>query len=157
MSASARSTSETQFVKKIKFYFSPKNIFTKEDRQYRLNWRQSLCLIAFSVLACWFLDLEGKFDISRPVLAGLGVIYIIVQLRWHLRNYVWFWVTIIFFFMLYSVLIFAVKWNTDGPSRGIIGGLMGISVYLIFVILHAFEARLKRASITTTQPGHHAI
>lgn len=156
MSTRAKPNTATWLIRRAKFYFSTKNIFTKEDRQFRLGWKGILSFIALGLLVGWLLAVEGRFDLGRPVLAALGSIYMILKLRWRLRNYVWFWATLFVFFTLYSVLIFTVKWDNQGPSRGIIGGLMVISVYLIFVILHAFESRLKQAPAITTEHTSHA-
>jgi hypothetical protein len=137
-----------RLVRAFKKYFWLNSIFTKEDRQFRLGWRQILCGIALSVLICWLLDRVGRFDLSRPVLAIVGTLFITMRLRWRLRDRLWFWASIIVFVALSGFLTSAMTWSTEGPSRGIIGGFMGISVYCLFVVLHGFEMWSNRASLS---------
>jgi hypothetical protein len=136
----------TRLVRVFKKYFAPKNIFTKEDRTFRLNWWQILCVIASSALASWLLASVGRFDLSRPILADLGALFIAIRLRWRLRDRIWFWATIFTFTALSCLLIATLTWTTEGPSRPIVGGFMAVSVYCLFVVLHAFEIRFQEAS-----------
>jgi hypothetical protein len=138
-----------RFVKSFKFYFSPAKIFTREDRQFRLNWWQILCVITFGALATFALSFSSRFDISRPLLASVGSILITIKLRWRLRNRVWFWLTIAVYTILAAGLTLALTWSTNGASRPIISGVMVISTYCIFAVLNAFEIWSRR----TTRPA----
>ena len=151
MNTHRKSSSATKLAKTLRTYFSPKNIFTKEDKRFRLNWREILCCIGVSVFVCWLLARVGKFDLSRPILAMLGSVFIAIRLRWQLRGRVWFWVTILIYVALSAVLTSALTWGTDGPSRPIIGGFMGVSVYCLFVVLHALERWSPPASSSSSQ------
>lgn len=154
MSARSKSSSLARLARTLKRYFSLKNIFTREDRRVHLNWREILCGIALAILVCWLLDRVGRFDLSRPVIAIIGSVFIALKLRWHLRNRLWFWLTIIVYLALSGVLTSALTWSTEGPSRPIIGGFMGISVYFLFVVLHAFDRHFQRASsISSERPN----
>ena len=141
----------TDFARAFKRYFWLNEISTKEDRQFRLGWRQGLCLAAFSGLGGLFADSFRRFDLARPLLAIIGTVFIALTLRWRLRDRLWFWVTIISFAALSVFLVSTVTWSTEGPSRGIIGGIMAISGYFLFVILHAIEAWFSRASLKRLQ------
>jgi hypothetical protein len=153
MSALRKRGSTGRIVTTFKRYFAPKNIFTKEDRKFRLNWWQILCGMAFAALVCLLLDRAGRFDLSRPILGILGSLFIAIRLRWGLRDRVWFWVTILIFIVLAGFCMAAETWNTKGPSGPIIGGVMGISVYFLFVVLHALEIHSERASNHERKPS----
>ena len=147
MSKPSRLGSTARLARFFRTYFSLKKIFTKEDRQFRLNWRQGLCIAAISMAICWLLDLVGIFDLSRPILATIGSLVIVIRLRWRLRVHLWFWATLIVYLALSAFLTFALTWSTEGPSRPIIGGFMVISVYSLFVVLHALELWSNRNSL----------
>lgn len=155
----------TRFVRVFKRYFWLNRIFTKEDRRFRLGWRRGLCLAAFAVLVSLFANSFGRFDLARPLSAIIGTILLALTLRWRLRDRPWFWVTIVSFAALSVFLVSTVHWSTEGPSRGIIGGMMGIGGYFLFVILHAIESWFSRASRNRLEgslaaddptPGHGA-
>ena len=151
MRARRKSSSIIRLARIFRRYLSPKNIFTNEDKRFRLNWREILCCIGVSVLVCWLMDRVGKFDMSRPILGMLGSLFIAIRLRWQLRDRVWFWVTILIYVALSAVLTSALTWGTQGPSRPIIGGFMGVSVYCLFVVLHALERWAPPVSSSSSQ------
>ncbi len=146
-----KSDPTARLARTIQKYFSPKNIFTKEDRQFHLNWWQILCLILLGFILCLLLDRTGRFDLSRPIAALLGSLFIAIRLRWRLRGRIWFWITILIFVVVSAALTFLMTWSTEGPSRPIIGGLMTISVYFLFVVFHAFDIRSRKTSTTTAK------
>ena len=145
--ARKRSSAATRLARTIKKYFAPKNIFTREDRQYRLNWQQGLCIVAVSLAICSLLGRFGKFDLSRPILATVISLAIAIRLRWRLRNRLWFWATLIVFIVVAAFLTVDLKWNTNGPSYPIILGLGNVIFYFLFVVLHALELWSKRNSL----------
>jgi hypothetical protein len=73
-----------RLVKSLKLYLLPANIFTREDRQFRLNWWQILCVVTLAFLVFQALDHAGRLELGRQVLASLGSLFIAIKLRWRL-------------------------------------------------------------------------
>jgi hypothetical protein len=52
----------------------------------------------------------GKAEMGFNLIIVLGLTIFAVKLRWKLRRYGWFWVTIIFILFLHVPLLFLVHW-----------------------------------------------
>ena len=52
----------------------------------------------------------GKAELGFNVMLVLGLVMIAVKLRWKLRRYAWFWVTIAFVLLLHIPFLFLVHW-----------------------------------------------
>ena len=149
----ARRRTGPAFFRTLKTCLSPKNIFTREDRRLHLRGWEIAGVILGSVLVAGLMDWIGRFDLSRPVLAMTGSVFVAIRLRWRMRRFPWFWATIAIYLLIAAILTASLSWSTEGPSRGIIGGFMAISVYCLFVALHAIELHIEKHKARSAPGG----
>lgn len=72
----------------------------------------------------------GAADLGLAVDIVLGIISLVIKLRWDLRGHVWFWVTIAVVLSLHAPLFFMVSWQGKTHVRAY-GFVSGITDFLI--------------------------
>jgi hypothetical protein len=61
--------------------------------------------------------LLGKAEMGFNLVLVLGLVMIAVKLRWQLRKYLWFWVTILFVIVLHVPFLLLLYWpKSDVPT-----------------------------------------
>jgi sugar phosphate permease len=84
----------------------------KAAKKIRLPWWGVLCGIIGSFLCAWLFDHFGKLNVALPTLNCIAVVCFILVLKWKLRRYAWFWVTMAVLTSLHVPLVLFVPWTT---------------------------------------------
>jgi hypothetical protein len=74
-------------------------------------------------------------ELTIPTLASIGVLCLIVVLKWRLRVHVWFWVTLAFFLALHVMLLAAVPWTKKWMPAATTAGIGSIDVYAMLYVI----------------------
>ena len=94
----------------------PVNINFKNDlsaaRKMRLPWWALLCIALVSALSAALLDHFGRLNLALPILNSIATIGFLVALKWKLRRYVWFWITVSIMAALHVPLIMFIPRTT---------------------------------------------
>jgi hypothetical protein len=94
----------------------------KAAKKIRLPWWVQLCLVVGSALSAALFDHFGRFDLVLPVLNSIIVLGFLVALKWKLRRFVWFWITVTIVAALHVPLILLIPWTTKWvPALAIAG------------------------------------
>jgi hypothetical protein len=86
-------------------------VLTADDRKMRLPWWGVLCVIFGAIPLLFLFDYFGKSALARPTLCSIAVVAIAIAMRWQLRRYVWFWLTMSVITALHVALILLVPWT----------------------------------------------
>jgi hypothetical protein len=116
----------------------------KVAKKWRLHWRGGLCVAIGSLLITWLFDHFGRFDLARPSLFSTGIIAFTVGMKWKLRRYAWFWITITIIVALHVALIFYVPWTTNWVPAAVSAGICTVDFFVMLTILDAIETFLQR-------------
>jgi hypothetical protein len=81
-------------------------------KKIRLPWWVQLCLLIGSGLSAALFDHFGRLDLVLPVLNSIVVLGFLVALKWKLRRFVWFWITVTIVAALHVPLILVIPWTT---------------------------------------------
>jgi hypothetical protein len=108
----------------------------KEARKFRrLTWREKLYVGIGALLCCWLFDHFGRFELALPTMNCIGVLGILIALKWKLRQYTWFWITMIIIAALHAYLLLLIPWTTNWVPAMAIAGIDSIDLVVILTIL----------------------
>jgi hypothetical protein len=110
-------------------------MITAEDRRMRLPWWGVLCIIIGGLPVMYLFDHLGQLDLARPTLFFTGMIAIAIAMRWRLRQYRWFWVTMAAVLALHIAVILLVPWTTKWVPSFVIIPVGIADLYAILMIL----------------------
>lgn len=77
----------------------------------RLPWWGVLCVILGALAVLILFDHFGQLALARPTMISAAMLVIVIAMRWKLKRYVWFWITMIVFAALHVPLILFVPWT----------------------------------------------
>jgi hypothetical protein len=83
----------------------------KAAKKLWLPWWCVLILMALSLPVFWLFDHFGRLDMALPTLNCVGVLGLLIFLKWKLRRHVWFWIAMIIVAVLHLLLICYVPWT----------------------------------------------
>ena len=101
----------------------------------RLPWWGVLCVIAGTILIGLAFLKSGRLDLARPSLMTVAVIFLAIVMRWKLRMYAWFWITIAIFAALHIPLILFIPWTTKWIPAIVTAPIAIAHLYLILWVL----------------------
>jgi hypothetical protein len=81
----------------------------RATRRGRADWTGAIIAALLSPVFFLFVYL-GKAEVGFTVCIVLGMVMLAIKLRWHLRDYAWFWVTIALILALHVPFLFIVRW-----------------------------------------------
>ena len=84
----------------------------KAPQQMRLPWWGVLCVVVSSALIAWLFDHFGRFELARPVMYNIAMLWIATAIKWKLRRHMWFWGTMTILAALHVLLVLLVPWTT---------------------------------------------
>ena len=82
-----------------------------ELKRMRLPWWGVLCVFAGSLPIYWLFDRMGRQELGLPVLACVAEFCILLVVKWRLRRYVWFWMTITVLAAIHIAMLCFVPWT----------------------------------------------
>jgi hypothetical protein len=84
----------------------------KAAKRMRLPWWAVLCLLVFGMPLPWLFDHFGRLNLMLPIWNSVAVLGFMFVLKWKLRRYAWFWITMTLIVVLHVPLILFVPWGT---------------------------------------------
>jgi hypothetical protein len=111
----------------------------KEAKKIRLPWQALLGLFILALLLRGRLKDSGLLYLYRPIWNGVGVFGFLFYLKWRLRRYAWFWITMTFVVALHVLLISVVPWTNKWVPALATAGVDSLDICLVFWILGIVE------------------
>jgi hypothetical protein len=116
-----------------------RNIDLKNDikaaKKIRLPGWLILCMIIGTAFSAEFFDHFGRVDLVLPIVNSIGVLGLLVALKWKLRRHAWFWITMSIIAALHVPLILFVPWTTKWVPALAIAAIDSVDFYVILAIL----------------------
>ncbi len=94
------------------------------------DWSGTLIALALAPLFFLFIYL-GKAETGFTACIVLGMNVLAIKLRWKLRRYAWFWVTIAFVLLLHIPFLFVVHWPQSNVPTIVYSLPLGIADFLL--------------------------
>ena len=115
-------------------------------KKLRLSFLQRLMTAAVGGTATFFLGLYGRLQLAWPLMISVGVLWLVVWLRWDLRRSVWFWITIAALGIAHLALILLVPWSASWRPAAVMAGISTLDfLFVLWVIVFVERAMRKRA------------
>jgi hypothetical protein len=126
--------------------------FEKSDERKKqlTNWLWFLAAMALTSPLFFLFNSLGKSGTGRVAWLSAMAVFIAMKVRWELRNYVWFWLTMACIVGAHVPLVMLVPWTSRWiPAVGLLP-IVVADLALIFGCLHLVEKwrapkRLSRA------------
>lgn len=93
----------------------------------------SIFLVAF--VAYFVFDHFGRTDLGLPILNFIFVICISIFVKWKLRNYMWFWITMSTIVILHVPLFFWIPWTKAWIPALVITAVDTVDFCLILLVV----------------------
>ena len=127
-------------------------IVTREDRQMRLSWRGGLFVFFGTILLALLFVSIGRFELARPTMVSVVMVGLVITMRWKLRKYLWFWITVTILAALHLPLIMFLPWTTRWIPAILIAPIGIADLYAMLWII-SVVAKLKGDLIAPS--GNH--
>ncbi|HET6896037.1 MAG TPA: hypothetical protein VFH72_11705 [Candidatus Baltobacteraceae bacterium] len=109
----------------------------------RLPWWCLLSWMAACALIMWPLLMLGRTDLIYPTLTAIGVLGFTIAVKWELRRYAWFWVTMAIIAALHAAVIFIIPWTSKWVPALAIAAIASGDFILILVVFDVIARVLK--------------
>jgi hypothetical protein len=133
------------------------NDFFKRDlraaQRMRLPWWGVWCCIVAGLPIVIFLDHYGKLYLALPILGSIATLSLLLVLKWGLRIYPWFWITMVLMTALHVPLIWFIPWTTKWVFPLVSAGIASIDFCLMLAILSAIESLMKATAADGNDPS----
>jgi hypothetical protein len=103
-----------------------------------------LCGIIGSLPIVWMFDHLGRFDLARPALCSIGMIGIVIAIKWKQRREMWFWTTVAAIVALHVLLILFVPWTTKWVPAVVIIPIGIADLYAMLAVLSVVGKFVER-------------
>ena len=113
---------------------------TKNDikavQKMRLPWWGVLCWMAACALIVWPFYRSGRLDLAKPVLYCIGIVGVVIAIKWKLRRHVWFWIIMAILAALHVLFILFVPWTAKWiPALVVIPIAIGDFYVMLWVLM----------------------
>lgn len=109
----------------------------KAAQKLWIPWWGVLIWMAFCLLVILVCDHFGRLDLSLPILNCIGVLGLLIALRWRLRRQVWFWTAMTIVAALHAWLIWYVPWTGKWVPALAISAIDSADFCAVLVMLSA--------------------
>src|SRR5579862_3742378 len=110
----------------------------------QLSWRGVLGVMVGSAPLLWLFFHFGRSDLALPALCSMGMLGLVITIKWKLRRQVWFWITMIVIAALHVLLVLSVHWTTKWVPAVVITPFGIADCYAMLAILSAVEKFVRR-------------
>jgi hypothetical protein len=121
----------------------------KAAQKVRLPWWVVLGLVIGSMPIYLLFDRAGISTLGFPTLVSVIVVVFAVIVKWNLKQFVWFWITVTLLAALHVPLLLFVPWGTQwipGPIAAVVG-IVDLIVMLTVLDVVARLAKPARVSV----------
>jgi len=121
-------------------------ISLQEAKKLHLSWRARALIFIFGAPTIFLFAVLGKLDLVWPSIVSLGMISIAVWVKWTLRRYAWFWITIAVIAIFHLSLIVFVPWPAAWVPAVLMTVISTADFLLILWVLVAIERIVRHPS-----------
>lgn len=122
-----------------------KNI--RAAKKLRLSWLQRLIIFAIVAPATFLFAIYGQLQIVWPLIISVGVLWMVLWLKWDLRRYAWFWVTLAIIGIFHIALVLFVPWPATWVPAVLMTGILTPDFLLVLWVV----VFLERVTAKTAQ------
>ena len=114
-----------------------------ELKRMRLPGWAFLPLFLTGLCAAWLFYRMGRPELMMPVLATVVAFVLVLVVKWRLRHYVWFWVTITVLAALHIVMLWLVPWTKKWVPATTTTGIAIIDIFAMLAIISVIGNLLR--------------
>ena len=105
-----------------------------------------LPVIVVSFCMARLLDLAGRVELMMPVLASVFVLGLLLVLKWRLRRYAWFWITMAVFVGLQHSALLRYPWTKKWVPAATSAGIATLDTFAMLAII-SVVGRLRGSEV----------
>ena len=111
----------------------------QEPKNRSLSWRAKLFIVLIGAPMVFLFAFYGGLELAMPLTITIYALGFVVYLKWKLRQYAWFWITMTVIAALHVPLILFVPWTTKWVPGWAVAGFATVDFVLILWILLVVE------------------
>ncbi len=119
----------------------------KAARKLHLSWRTKLFIFIVGAPMTFLFALYGRLELALPLMNTIGVLGLMIVLKWKLRAHAWFWITMAVIAALHVPLILFVPWGTKWFPALAIAVIDSLDFCLILWILELLSGNSRKSRI----------
>jgi len=108
-------------------------------KKLRLSWLQRIMIFAIGAPATFLFALYGRLQLVWPLMISIGMLLIVIWLKWDLRRYARFWVTISAAGIFQIVLVLFLPWPGAWMPAVAMTGISTLDFLLVLWIIVSVE------------------
>ena len=105
-----------------------------------------LCVAIAVGVAFPLFDSVGKLYLIMPILASIAVLVVTIFIKWKLKTFAWFWITMAVLVTFHIVLIVFVPWTSNWVPAFVTAGIASIDLFVMLAVVDAIARLMKRVS-----------
>ena len=86
----------------------------------------------------------GRLDLGLPVLYSIGMLGVVIAIKWKLRGHLWFWGTMTVLAALHVLLILLVPWTARWIPALVVIPIAIADVYVMFWVVSVVGNYMER-------------
>jgi hypothetical protein len=83
----------------------------QKAKKLHLSWPTRLLIFIIGAPMTFLFALYGRLELALPLMIIIGVLGLVILVKWKLRRHAWFWITITVVAALHVPLILFVPWT----------------------------------------------
>jgi hypothetical protein len=76
-----------------------------------LPWWAVLSMIIVSLPIVWLFDHFGHLKLFLPTFGSVGMLALLIVLKWRFRRHAWFWATVVILAAVHVLVVLVVPWT----------------------------------------------
>jgi hypothetical protein len=112
----------------------------------RLSSRQLFYWMTFCALIIWPLNQHNRLDLALPILNSIGLIGILIAVKWPLRRRTWFWATTSIIAAIHVPLVLMIPWTLKWVPAIAVAAIDTVDFLTILMVLSAVERVVDRTT-----------
>jgi len=129
----------------------------KEAKKLQLPGPIMVLVFVVTVFCCWWFDRFGRMNLVEPLIIGCVALGFVIYLKWNLRRYWWFWMSLCVFGASHGILLLYVPWTDKWHPAAAWAGGASIELFAMLWVLSLLQKRAEKAERAMQRRLHQGM
>ena len=111
----------------------------QEAKKLHLSWRTRSIIFIVIAPATFLFALNGRLELAWPLIISIGMMGLVIKLKWALRRHVWFWVAMAAIAIFHLALIIFIPWPATWVPSLLMTVFSTVDFFLILWVVVVVE------------------
>lgn len=117
----------------------------QKAKKLHLSWRARLLIFIIGAPAIFLFALYGRLELAWPLMISIGMMSIVIWLKWALRRRVWFWIAMAAIGIFHIALIIFVPWPATWVPALLMTIISTVDSFLILWVIVVIERAMGQS------------